>query len=87
MNTKMTIKCKQCGAEFHTTPSRIKNGKGKFCSKVCYTNYQHGQDIANAINHHCVICGKGMHLTPYLRRMNRECCSYGANMKCKRKKY
>ena len=71
----MTNNCKQCEKEFATTSSRIREGKGKFCSKTCYTNYQHHQDIANIINHHCIVCSKGMRLTPYLRKMNRNCCS------------
>ena len=71
----MTIKCKLCRHEFQTTPSRIKDGKGKFCSKNCYTNYRHKQDIGNIINHHCIVCGKGMRLTPYLIRMKSKYCS------------
>jgi 5-methylcytosine-specific restriction endonuclease McrA len=31
------IKCTSCQKEFNTYPSRIKAGKGKFCSKDCYT--------------------------------------------------
>jgi len=32
----ITLKCKKCGKEFDTYSSRIKVGKGKFCSHKCY---------------------------------------------------
>jgi len=28
--------CRNCGIKFHTTPSRIKNGRGKHCSRQCF---------------------------------------------------
>jgi len=28
--------CQQCGKEFKTYPSRVRDGKAKFCSKECY---------------------------------------------------
>lgn len=37
----MKIKCKNCGKEFKTYPSKIKLGRGKYCSRQCsmlYTN-------------------------------------------------
>lgn len=30
--------CGQCGKEFETFPSRLKDGKGKYCSKKCHNN-------------------------------------------------
>lgn len=71
----LILNCKKCEKEFNTTLSRIKDGKGKFCSKICYTNHTNEQNIGNIINYHCIVCNKGMHLTPYLVRMNRKCCS------------
>lgn len=71
----MKTNCKQCRRAFTTTLSRIEQGKGKFCSKTCYTLYQNEQGITNIVNHHCVVCHKGMRLTPYLRRMKIKCCS------------
>lgn len=32
--------CLTCKKEFKTSPSRIKDGKGKFCSKKCFVFYQ-----------------------------------------------
>lgn len=31
----MQLKCKECGKEFITFPSRLKRGRGKFCSNKC----------------------------------------------------
>ena len=31
----LILKCKNCGKEFRTYPSKIKMGKGKYCSKKC----------------------------------------------------
>jgi hypothetical protein len=34
----MKIICKQCNNEFNIYPARVlKQGKGKYCSKICYT--------------------------------------------------
>lgn len=35
----MDLSCKQCGIYFHTIPSRIREGRGKFCSKICYSKW------------------------------------------------
>lgn len=71
----MKSNCKQCNMPYSAAPSLIKCGYTKFCSKHCYTNYQHVQNISNIINHNCIVCNKGMRLTPYLIRMKRKCCS------------
>jgi hypothetical protein len=33
------VNCQQCGKEFYTYPSQIKQGKGKFCSASCGAKY------------------------------------------------
>jgi len=33
------VVCKECGKSFFVRPYKIKEGKGKFCSKNCYTKY------------------------------------------------
>lgn len=33
---RIKVSCKKCSKEFETVESRIKEGKGKFCSKECY---------------------------------------------------
>lgn len=32
----MIVKCLRCKKEFKTVPAKIKDGKGKYCSKKCY---------------------------------------------------
>lgn len=39
----MIIKCEVCENEFKTYPSRIKIGKGKYCSKTCQFEAQRGR--------------------------------------------
>lgn len=34
-------KCKQCGKEFYLPPSRVKKGRGSFCSRKCMRKYYH----------------------------------------------
>ena len=31
----ITVSCKQCGCAFKSSPSRIRNGRSTFCSRVC----------------------------------------------------
>ena len=31
----LTVKCANCSTEFNTHPSRIKSGRGKYCSRAC----------------------------------------------------
>lgn len=40
-NKRKRIKCicLQCGTEFEETPSRVKSGRGKFCSRECRKKY------------------------------------------------
>src|SRR3972149_10771516 len=35
----MERKCKNCKKLFKTYPSRVKNGKGKFCGRSCSSSY------------------------------------------------
>jgi len=37
--------CLNCGQEFETTPSRVRQGRGKFCSRRCSIIYYHKQGI------------------------------------------
>ena len=41
----MIIKnCKICGKKFFTFPSKLKKGKGKFCSRKCFNQWQIGRN-------------------------------------------
>jgi len=47
--------CPTCGKEFETTESRIKEGRGKYCSKECSSN---NREKKKTIYCNCVVCGK-----------------------------
>lgn len=36
----MLVNCQFCEREFTTYPSRLKDGRGKFCSRACYAKWQ-----------------------------------------------
>lgn len=45
-------KCRNCSKEFRTKPFFVKNGGGKYCSRVCqYRSYKTGETIK------CFLCG------------------------------
>jgi len=39
----MEVVCKQCGEKFNVWPSQVRQGKGKFCSKICATESRIGK--------------------------------------------
>jgi len=80
---KIKRNCKYCGEEFYVTKHKIKEGKGLYCCKQCYTDYKNNNSLQKIITDNCVVCGKGIHLTPYLRKIGRKCCS----VECQRKLY
>jgi 5-methylcytosine-specific restriction endonuclease McrA len=51
---KIKVKCQQCGKEFKVIQSRIKDSRGKFCSKKCFYEYQR----RNRVKKQCIQCGK-----------------------------
>ena len=60
------VECVQCGHPFSTKPSRLKNGKGKFCSTDCYYRWQRGRTKGKVTRYtkHCEICGTEFIATP-----------------------
>ena len=38
-----TVSCEHCGASFNCKPSRIKQGRGKYCSRDCRTTARGGK--------------------------------------------
>lgn len=42
-SNRIMCECKQCGAIFYEAPSRIKYGRGKFCSRKCRDIYSLGK--------------------------------------------
>lgn len=59
--TKLRVKriCEHCGVEFTLPPSRIVDGKDKYCSKECSQLSQRNKIILN-----CECCGKEIERTP-----------------------
>jgi hypothetical protein len=63
---KMKVNCQHCGKTFNTKPHRIKEGKGKYCSKACFDTHRRETDIYKGKNNPrytkeeciCVNCGK-----------------------------
>ena len=39
----LTTNCLFCNKIFHTAPCKIKNGRGKFCSKKCFDDIRRGK--------------------------------------------
>jgi len=53
------MKCEICGKEFLVWHSRIKQGKGRFCSKVCS-----GKSQRSKVTKECQQCGKSFEAAP-----------------------
>ena len=68
------VKCKNCGKEFYVTPSRYKEGRGKFCSRKCYFEYSRKMGLQKGKNNPswkggkvkkiCLNCGKEFYVYP-----------------------
>lgn len=71
----MTKKCLRCNKDFYTKPSRIKEGKGKYCSVKCYK----GEKIQKS----CLHCGKEFRVPPSLERVNTCSKSCGKKLSAK----
>lgn len=49
----MLKKCLQCGKEFYTCPARIKEGRGKYCSKQCaYISPERRKKLSESLQGH-----------------------------------
>lgn len=71
----MIIKCNICGKEIKTIPARVKDGRGKFCSRQCY--FAHKRTGLHFIN--CLTCGEEFNIYPSRIKNGRKFCS----IKCK----
>lgn len=65
------VSCQQCGKEFTTKKSEIKRGKGKYCSKNCYSEFQKGKPpscmnskLKSGIYRSCEQCGTEIYVKP-----------------------
>ena len=67
--SKKTLTCENCGDTFEEFESRIKNGRGRFCSKGCH--YDDGREVVT-----CVRCGEtAKRVSCRTDRYDREFCS------------
>ncbi len=68
------VKCLNCGKEFYVPPYKIREGKGKFCSMKCYSEYLRKTGLRKGENNPswkggkvkkiCLNCGKEFHVKP-----------------------
>ena len=78
----LKVKCVICGKQFSTIPSRIKEGRGKYCSKECYYKSKKGKPAHNysRIKRICKTCGKEF-------RVNKARAEKGGGKFCSQKCY
>lgn len=70
-NLSLNAKCGYCKKKFHVKPSKLKYGKGKFCSFECYRKSQ-----INRIELICQECNKPFLVFPSKVKTGRKYCSY-----------
>jgi hypothetical protein len=46
LSSKLIKSCKLCGKQLKVYPSRVKRGRGKFCSKVCYDESKRNKSLS-----------------------------------------
>lgn len=70
--------CIRCRKEFFIVPSKARRGKGKFCSKRCYAEWQLGRKSNRwrKIKRQCLICKKIFSAKPFqVKKGNARFCS------------
>ena len=55
---KLNCICYNCYETFYEFPSRIKLGRGKFCSKDCFINYKRNHKVNQYTTYICKDCGR-----------------------------
>lgn len=67
--------CEVCGKEFNVRPSKVKIGKGKFCSKKCFDSFQAGKAWLkpSGIIIECKMCGIAFYVMPGLIKRSVYC--------------
>ena len=77
--------CKTCDSEFYSTPSQVKLGKGKYCSRKCTPLYRPNDGTKFGKDEPCFICNKMVYRPPYLigvkKFCSRECMTEAAKRK------
>lgn len=66
--------CQQCGRHFTTTPSRIRDGRGKFCSHKCHNSSQMGRQLSDVTRQRMSLAHKGQGvILGYVERVCQYC--------------
>lgn len=86
---RITATCEQCKQPFSVHPYKIRDGRGKFCSRECYwSNLRQRPTVTNKIAVSCAECGKSFETWPHRVRDGVSYCSrachYAANRTGKR---
>jgi len=83
---RVKCKCLFCGKEFEVKKSRKDNGRGKFCSKKCFSNYRN-----ILIDKECSYCKKKFKVSRANKKTkvycSKECFSKGMSIKITGKKH
>jgi len=67
--------CQYCGNEFESYLSEIKNGRGKFCNKKCYS-----KSMGTKVKRICKQCGENFKVNPSnIKRGGGKFCSSGCS--------
>ena len=85
----MIRQCENCGEEFKTKPSRVRAGKGKFCSQKCYYEWQRGRPkgTRTRVIKNCETCGKEFETFPSnIKRGWGRFCSLECRTACETKR-
>lgn len=86
----MKTKCKICGKEFNIYPSKIKQGRGKYCSRECYDKAVRHNTQEIMVKRICQSCGKEFYVYPSVIRKgerNGLFCSKDCMYKSRRQQY
>jgi len=68
------LECPNCGGEYYAKPYAIRNGKAKYCSIKCYSEYN-GRKLPKSYPHmkKCAGCGEDFEIKSYRYRKRKYC--------------
>lgn len=68
------VTCLHCGTSFSVNPARLRNGRGRYCSRACHASARTLERSES-----CLLCGGGMPPgRPHRRYCSRECAALAA---------
>ena len=74
-NTNIERHCNNCNSMFYIKGFEFRSGGGLYCCKKCYTEYQNKNSAKKINTDNCLICGIGIRITPYQRKVGKKYCS------------